>query len=673
MNALIKLDPLLKPYATQLRQRYARYLQRKSEIEDADLQGGGILGQISQGHRYFGFNPCGTGIYYREWAPAAHALSLIGDFNGWDRGAHPMTRDEWGVWHIFLPDGLPHGSRLKVHVVSELGPRDRIPAYIQRVVQEQDGAFVGQYWHPPEPYRWRHDAPARLKSAPTGRPEGLRIYEAHVGMAQDAEKVGSFTEFTRNILPRIKALGYNAVQLMAIMEHPYYASFGYHVSNFFAVSSRFGTPEALKHLIDTAHGMGLLVIMDLVHSHAVKNFDEGLNRFDGTEHHYFHTGAKGIHTAWDSRCFDYRQYEVLRFLLSNIRYWLETYRFDGFRIDGVTSMLYRDHGLGRKFTGYGDYFNAQVELDAIAYLMLANELVHAINPNAISIAEEVSGMPGLARPTEEGGLGFDYRLAMGIPDYWIRLLKEKADEDWHLGDIYGMLLDRRTGEKHIAYVESHDQGIVGDKTLAMQLMDAELYEKMSIFVESPIIARGIALHKLIRLLTFSLGGEGYLNFIGNEFGHPEWIDFPRAGNNDAYRYARRQWHLVDNGNLRYQHLNAFDAAMQQLDAQFQLLTDTDVQFLFIHEEAKQLVYTRGGLVFVFNFHATTSYRDWRIPVPQPADYRVVLNTDDIGYGGQGNVTADARYPWQNVSMKGQPQSIQMYVPARSAQVLAPRT
>lgn len=674
MNALIKLDPLLKPYATQLCQRYARYLQRKSEIEDADLQGGGgLLGQISQGHRYFGFNPCGTGICYREWAPAAHALSLIGDFNGWDRGAHPMTRDEWGVWHIFLPDGLPHGSRLKVHVVSELGPRDRIPAYIQRVVQEQDGAFVGQYWHPPEPYRWRHDAPARLKSAPTGRPEGLRIYEAHVGMAQDAEKVGSFTEFTRNILPRIHALGYNAVQLMAIMEHPYYASFGYHVSNFFAVSSRFGTPEALKHLIDTAHGMGLLVIMDLVHSHAVKNFDEGLNRFDGTEHHYFHTGAKGIHTAWDSRCFDYRQYEVLRFLLSNIRYWLETYRFDGFRIDGVTSMLYRDHGLGRKFTGYGDYFNAQVELDAIAYLMLANELVHAINPNAISIAEEVSGMPGLARPTEEGGLGFDYRLAMGIPDYWIRLLKEKADEDWHLGDIYGMLLDRRAGEKHIAYVESHDQGIVGDKTLAMQLMDAELYEKMSIFEESPIIARGVALHKLIRLLTFSLGGEGYLNFMGNEFGHPEWIDFPRAGNNDAYHYARRQWHLVNNGNLRYQHLNAFDAAMQQLDAQFQLLTDTAVQFLFIHEEAKQLVYTRGGLVFVFNFHPTTSYRDWRIPVPQPADYRVVLNTDDIGYGGQGHVTAAARYPWQNVSMKGQPQSIQVYVPVRSAQVLAPRT
>ncbi len=691
MNALIKLDPLLKPYAAQLRQRYAHYLQRKAEIENADSQGGGILGQISQGHRYFGFNRSGTGIWYREWAPAAHALSLIGDFNGWDRGAHTMTRDEWGVWHLFLPDGLPHGSRVKVHVVSELGARDRIPAYIQRVVQEENAAFVGQYWAPPEPYQWQNDVSEHERSRGTGleppqqspgtgprttdRKEGLRIYEAHIGMAQEAEKVGSFTEFTQHILPRIKALGYNAVQLMAIMEHPYYASFGYHVSNFFAVSSRFGTPEELKHLIDTAHGMGLRVIMDLVHSHAVKNVEEGLNRFDGTEHHYFHAGAKGTHTAWDSRCFDYRQYEVLRLLLSNIRYWLKNYRFDGFRIDGVTSMLYRDHGIGRKFTGYDDYFNTHVELDAIAYLMLANELIHAVNPNAISIAEEVSGMPGIARPTEEGGLGFDYRLAMGIPDYWIQLLKEKSDEDWHLGDIYGMLLNRRAGEKHIAYVESHDQGIVGDKTLAMQLMDAELYDKMGIFSENPVIARGIAMHKLIRLLTFSLGGEGYLNFMGNEFGHPEWIDFPRAGNNHSYHYARRQWHLVDDDTLRYQHLNAFDAAMQQLDAHFHLLSDTEVQLLFIHEEAKQLVYARGGLVCVFNFHPTASYRDWRIPVPQPADYRVVLNTDDIGYGGQGHVEAAAHYPWQDISMDGpmdgQAQSIQLYVPARSAQVLLP--
>ena len=577
-------------------------------------------------------------------------------------------------WHLFLPDKdyadrLTHGSLVKVHVVSrdEVASSrrglDRIPAYIQRVVQEGDADFTGQYWKPEHPYQWQHEPPRFDINA-----EGLRIYEAHVGMAQEAEKVGTLVEFTQNILPRIVDLGYNAVQLMAVMEHPYYASFGYHVSNFFAVSSRFGTPEELKELIDTAHSMGLLVIMDLVHSHAVKNLNEGLNRFDGTGHQYFHAGAKGDHVAWDSRCFDYSKYEVQRFLLSNVRYWLETYRFDGFRFDGITSMLYSDHGLEREFTGYAAYFDADVELDAIAYLMSANEVVHAVNPDAVSIAEDMSGMPGLARPTEEGGLGFDYRLAMGIPDYWIRLLKEKQDEEWHIGEIYGMLRNRRAGEKHIAYVESHDQSIVGDKTLAMQLMDAELYTNMSVLTTSHIVSRGIALHKLIRLLTFSLGGEGYLNFMGNEFGHPEWIDFPRSGNNNSYWYARRQWSLVEDDTLRYKHLNAFDRAMQHLDATYQLLADENIQLLFIHEEAKQIVYARGGLVFAFNFHPTESVTDWRIPVPEKADYRLILNTDNTAYGGHGAVEG-IHYPWQDVAIEEQAQSIQLYVPARSAQVL----
>ena len=676
-TALIDIDPLLKPYTAQLRERFAHYQRFKAAIEKT----GSLLGEISQGHQYFGFNrgehEGETGVWYREWAPGAEALALIGDFNDWSRDANPMSVDDWGVWHIFLPDSayadrLTHGSLVKVHVVSSgegtssLRGFDRIPAYIQRVVQEGDADFTGQYWAPPHPYQWQHRAPDFDINA-----EGLRIYEAHVGMAQEAERVGTFAEFTQNILPRIADLGYNAVQLMAVMEHPYYASFGYHVSNFFAVSSRFGTPEELKELIDTAHGLGLLVIMDLVHSHAVKNLNEGLSHFDGTGHQYFHAGPKGEHIAWDSRCFDYSKYEVQRFLLSNVRYWLETYRFDGFRFDGVTSMLYSDHGLEREFTGYADYFDAGVELDAIAYLMLANAVVHAVNPAAISIAEDMSGMPGLARPTEEGGLGFDYRLAMGIPDYWIRLLKEKQDEEWHIGEIYGMLRNRRAGEKHIAYVESHDQSIVGDKTLAMQLMDAELYTNMSISTTSHLISRGVALHKLIRLLTFSLGGEGYLNFIGNEFGHPEWIDFPRAGNNNSYWYARRQWHLVDDDTLRYKHLNAFDCAMQHLDATYHLLADENIQLLFIHEAAKQIVYARGGLVFAFNFHPSESVTDWRIPVPEKADYRLILNTDDVMYGGYGAIES-VHYPWQDVAMEGQAQSIQLYVPARSAQVLVSR-
>ena len=484
-------------------------------------------------------------------------------------------------------------------------------------------------------------------------------------------RVGTFEEFTANVLPRIKELGYNAIQLMAIMEHPYYGSFGYHVSNFYAVSSRFGTPEELKKLIDTAHGMGLLVIMDLVHSHSVKNVQEGLNRFDGTDFQYFHAPPRGLHAAWDSLLFDYSKYEVQRFLLSNVRYWLEEFRFDGFRFDGVTSMMYLDHGLGKTFTSYDDYFGGNIDPDAVAYLQIANEVAHTVKPEAITVAEEVSGMVGLARKVGEGGLGFDYRLAMGVPDYWIKTLKEKADEQWQLSDIWHTLLNRRQGEKHIGYAESHDQSLVGDKTLAFWLMDKDMYWHMDTNSQNIVVDRGVALHKMIRLLTFSLAGEGYLNFMGNEFGHPEWVDFPREGNNFSYHYARRQWNLVDNAFLRYKGLNLFDAAMTQLDEAFNLLEDPLIEQLALHEDTKQLVYRRGPLVFAFNFNIHESFGGLRIPVPDPKDYKIVLNTDSKPFAGPGLVQEGMIYPKQDVPMYGRKQSVQIYLPSRSAQVLAP--
>jgi len=668
-TGLIALDAWLEPYAQKLRERYAYYLLVKSQVEET----GGLLGPISQGHHFFGLTR-GTqdklpGVWYREWAPGAQSLALIGDFNQWNRTAHPLVRDQWGTWSIFLPDRhyadkLVHGSRVKVHVVAANGALDRIPAYMRRVEQDpKTFEFVGIHWQPPHAYQWQHSAPQRQG--------GLRVYEAHVGMAQEEGKVGTFAEFTQNILPRIARLGYNAVQLMAVMEHPYYGSFGYHVSNFYAVSSRFGTPAELQELIDTAHGMGLQVIMDVVHSHAIKNINEGLARFDGTDFQYFHAGPKGQHVAWDSLCFDYSKYEVQRFLLSNVRYWLEEFRFDGFRFDGVTSMLYADHGLGQTFTSYDQYFSENVDKNALVYLMLANELAHAVNKNALTIAEDVSGMVGLARPTTDGGMGFDYRLSMGVPDYWIKILKEKADEQWNLGEIYHMLLNRRSHEKHIGYAESHDQALVGDKTLAFRLMDKEMYFCMSHATPSLIVDRGLALHKMIRLLTFSLGGEGYLNFMGNEFGHPEWIDFPRAGNNYSYHHARRQWSMVDNPDLRYQGLNNFDRAMLQLDRDYNLLEDPFIEELALHEDTRQLVFRHGPLVFVFNFHSTESYRDLRIPVPDPRDYKVILNTDDKAFEGFGRVAPGMVYPKQSVGMYSRAQSIQLYLPARSAQVLAP--
>jgi len=668
-TGLIAIDPWLEPYASALRHRYKNYqaaLERICEHFDS-------LAGISHGHEYFGLNRGESegrpGVWYREWAPGAHTLHLTGDFNGWNRESHPLTCDDFGVWSIFLPDQeyaakLVHGSQIKVHVVASNGVIDRIPAYTRRVVQdEQSKAFTAQYWCPPEPFRWTNPVPAI--------DGGLRVYEAHVGMATEAEKVGTYREFTENVLPRIADLGYNAVQLMAIMEHPYYGSFGYHVSSFYAASSRFGTPEDLKNLIDTAHGMGLRVLLDLIHSHSVKNIHDGLNQLDGTEYHYFHAGAKGRHDVWDSLIFDHGKMEVLRFLLSNIRFWLEEYRFDGFRFDGITAMMYLHRGLGGGFDSYDDYLIHNIDEEAVAYLQLANQLAHEIRPDVITVAEDASGMVGLARPVDEGGLGFDYRLAMGIPDYWIKALRDRRDEDWNMGDIFHMLLNRRQGEKHIAYAESHDQALVGDKTIAFWLMDADMYWHMNDTSRNPIIDRGIALHKMIRLVSFALGGEGYLNFMGNEFGHPEWVDFPREGNGFSYKYARRQWSLVDHPDLRYRYLNNFDRAMQQLDARFSIIADPLIEPLHMDDEQKMLLFRRGPLVFACNFHPDASYTDYRLGVPDAADYRLVLDTDDADCGGFGRIPRDQLHPMQKQPCYGRAQSIQLYIPARTAQVLAP--
>ncbi|NOX57526.1 MAG: 1,4-alpha-glucan-branching enzyme [Planctomycetes bacterium] len=667
-TGLIDVDPWLEPYADALRRRFNKYQTTLADIEAAEAS----LAEFSRGHEFFGFNrgehQGEPGVFYREWAPGANALFLTGDFNGWDRASHPLTRSEHGVWSLFLPDSeyanrFVHEGLVKTHVHSQRGTADRIPAYIRRSVQDpQDASFTGQYWNPPAAYKWQSETPTLSA--------GLRIYEAHVGMASEEERVATFDEFTADVLPRIARGGYNAVQLMAIQEHPYYGSFGYHVGNFFAVSSRFGTPDALKKLIDTAHGLGLVVLLDVIHSHCVKNVLDSLNMFDGTDHQYFHSGGRGEHPEWDSLLFDYSKWEVLRFLLSNVRFWLEEYRFDGLRFDGVTSMMYLHHG-NKAFGSYDDYLIHDLDEDAIVYLQLANQLAHEINPHAITIAEDVSGMVGLARPLDEGGLGFDYRLAMGLPDYWIKLLKHSRDEDWQLGELYHTLTNRRAGEKHIAYAESHDQALVGDKTIAFWLMDSAMYWHMDRANQNPVIDRGIALHKMIRLITFALGGEGYLNFIGNEFGHPEWVDFPREGNANSYKYCRRQWSLVDRDNLRYSSLADFDAAMLALDDAFGILSSSLTEQLNIDEAQKVLIFRRGPLVFVFNFHPTASYEHYRFGVPDATDYRVVLNTDAESLGGFGAVPPDQVYPKQVQIAHSRSQSVQAYLPARTAQVLAP--
>ncbi len=658
-STITSIDPWLAPYQGALDHRNWVFKHQLGRI----LSGGVSLAQFATAHDYFGLHRDGREWVLRERAPNASRIVLLGDFSDWQiERANEFEPRPGGTWELRLPlSTLAHGTHYKMLVFwSEDGVEqcgERIPAFCTRVVQDSTTQmFSAQVWHPNAPYIWKHPHFTVPKRAP-------RIYEAHVGMASEEAKVASYSEFTEKVLPRIANAGYNTIQLMAVQEHPYYGSFGYQVSSFFAASSRFGTPEDLMALVDSAHGYGIAVIMDLVHSHAVKNEAEGLSKLDGSYTIYFHSGARGEHPAWNTRLFDYGKIETLHFLLSNCRYWLDHFRFDGFRFDGVTSMIYRDHGLGSSVASYDHYFCGNVDEDAVAYLALANRLIHELRPDAITIAEEVSGMPGLAAPQELQGVGFDYRLAMGVPDYWIKVLKHTRDEDWNVAEIWRELAARRAEEKTIGYCESHDQAMVGDKTVMFWLADKEMYWHMQVDDRNIIVERAIALHKIIRLLTLGTAGNGYLNFIGNEFGHPEWIDFPREGNNWSYHYARRLWSLRDDPALKYKFLADFDRAMMQLSERYRVLEHEWPEKIYEHVSDMVLGFKRAGLIFVFNLHPSQSYEGRFMPA-ESGDYSILLNTDNVTCGGLGRI--DESMTYRAVREDG---GLRLYLPCRTGVVL----
>mmetsp|Transcript_39286 Transcript_39286/g.84109 ORF Transcript_39286/g.84109 Transcript_39286/m.84109 type:complete len:891 (+) Transcript_39286:181-2853(+) len=693
----LRFDPTLWSHAGHIKERYNRYCNLRYAIDTNE----GGLDNFSKGYEHFGFNR-GTheekeGIWYREWAPNAKALALVGDFNDWEpQPEHWAFKNEFGVWELFLPDiegksAIPHRSRIKCRIEAESGEwLERIPAWIKWATQAWDEVqFNGCYWEPEgtsEPGVFEQDKKYQFKYNRPKRPANMRIYECHVGMSSKEPKVNSYLEFKDDVLPRIKALGYNTIQIMAIQEHAYYGSFGYHVTNFFGVSSRSGTPDELKAMIDEAHRLGLFVLIDIVHSHASSNSNDGINLFDGSGGQYFHEGAKGYHWMWDSRLFNYGNWEVMRFLLSNCRWWLDEYKFDGFRFDGVTSMMYHHHGLQMAFTGnYDEYFGMQTDLDSVVYLMIANDMIHSLFPNAVTIGEDVSGMPTFCRPVQEGGVGFDYRLNMAIADKWIDIMETSTDEYWGMGDICHTLTNRRYGEACIGYAESHDQALVGDKTIAFWLMDAEMYYGMEDGTHNDVVSRGIALHKMIRCISSALGGEGYLNFMGNEFGHPEWIDFPRddtydtstgefiPGNGGSHDKCRRRWDLADSDELKYKYMNSYDRALMHLDKAFGFFNAPHTFISRKDEMDKLIVFERGDLVFVLNFHPTNSYSDYRVGCCNPGAYKVVLSSDEGVFGGWNNVSKwnDAEFHTQDGDYDSRPCSMQVYAPSRTAVVYAP--
>ncbi|MBR5073272.1 MAG: alpha amylase C-terminal domain-containing protein [Bacteroidales bacterium] len=655
-------DPYLMPFRTAIDVRHARILQTR----DAMSSGGSLSAGVNN-HLFYGLHHTEDGGWvFREWAPNATRIYLVGDFNNWHRTeGYALRPTGGGNWEITLPKMfLNHGDLYKLYIEWVGGGGERLPAYVTRTVQDPDTkAFCAQVWDPDKPYVWKHRRPGK-------RPNPL-IYECHIGMSGEKEDVSTFEDFRRDVLPKVADLGYNVLQIMALQEHPYYGSFGYQVSNIFALSSRFGTPEEFKALVDSAHAKGIAVVMDIVHSHMVKNELEGLSNFDGHDTLYFYGGDQGHHPAWDSRCYDYGKSETKYFLLSNCKFWMEEYHLDGFRFDGVTSMLYWDHGLGKDFVGYDNYFNEGVDENAVTYLALANILVKEINPNALTIAEDVSGMAGLAAPIAAGGVGFDFRMAMGVADHWIKWIKEKSDEQWSMGEIWYELTNKRADEKTISYAECHDQALVGDKTLIFRLMDKEMYFSMNMESSNPIVDRGIALHKMIRLLTLATAGNGYLNFMGNEFGHPEWIDFPREGNGWSYQHARRQWSLAEPDYLRYRYLRNFDRDMIHLVRKNSLLVQAP-GLLVADEEKKILIFKRKNCIFAFNFNPTASFADYGFAAPA-GKYTITLDTDQREFNGFERVKRGEEHFTVHVKSPNGPQNLEdtlyLYLPSRCALVL----
>ena len=620
MNKIYETDPWLEPYRGAIDARHERILECRRK-----LAGDGPLASAINNHLYYPLHIEDGQWVIREWAPNASRIYLVGEFNNWKRTeSYCFQPAGQGNWELKVPEMfLHHGQLYKLWMEWPGGGAERLPAYVTRVVQDPETKiFSAQVWNP-APYEWRSRRP--------GRRDNPLIYECHIGMSGEAEKVSTFEEFRTNVLPRVKKLGYNVLQIMALQEHPYYGSFGYQVSNFFALSSRFGTPEEFKRLVDDAHARGFAVIMDIVHSHSVENEAEGLSRFDGRDDLYFYAGPQGHHPAWGSRCFDYGKDEVKYFLLSNCKFWMEEYHLDGFRFDGVTSMLYWDHGLGKDFGDYSLYFNQGVDENAVTYLALANMLIHEINPNALTIAEDMSGMAGLAAPFEAGGAGFDFRMAMGIADHWIKWIKERSDEQWSPGEIWYELTNKREDERTVSYAECHDQALVGDKTIIFRLIDREMYFSMTRGSGNALVDRGVALSKLIKLVTLGTAGNGYLTFMGNEFGHPEWIDFPREGNGWSYKYARRQWSLTENPALRYGCLRNFDEAMIRYVKSNRIL-EARPSLLVADEEKKILIFIRGNSIFALNFNPMASFENYGFAAPE-GDWKVELDTDKAEFDG----------------------------------------
>ncbi len=577
-----------------------------------------------------------TGTSFAVWAPNARRVSIVGDFNHWDGRVNPMRRQlGCGVWEIFLP-GLGAGSHYKFEILDARG---------NVRLKSDPFAFFGQHGKQTASivydlgsYEWKDDAwmEDRAKSNVLERP--MSIYEVHLGswqrFVEDGNRPFSYLELADRLVPYALEMGFTHLELMPVAEHPFDGSWGYQVCGYFAVTSRFGTPDEFRTFVDRCHQAGLGVILDWVPGHFPKD-EHGLARFDGTALYEHMDPRQGEHNDWGTLIFNYGRNEVRNFLVANGLFWLDQYHLDGLRVDAVASMLYLDYS--RKAGQWvPNAHGGRENLEAIYFLKRFNEVAYAEFPGIITIAEESTSWPGVSRPTYTGGLGFGMKWNMGWMNDTLKYFGfDPIFRRYHQGMLTFSMLYAFT--EHFALVLSHDEVVHGKRSL-LEKMPGDDWQKFA---------------NLRMLFAYMWAHPGRkLIFQGGEFAQrAEW------NHNQSL-----DWHLTADPrhagvSKLVQHLNYLlktqPALFEQDDGYegFDWIdfTDSDNSVIAFMRKPKPATSGAHALLFVFNFTPVVR-SNYRLGVPGAGSYSEILNTDAGVYGGTnvGNAGLIATEPiaWQ---------------------------
>ena len=609
---------------------------------------------LSEGTHYRAWEKLGShrqaidgvdGVHFAVWAPNAHRVSVIGDFNRWDGRTHVMRRlVPSGIWEVFVP-GLTDGACYKFEIRTPEGHLLRkADPYARRFEVPPNTASI--IWTEGQ-YAWADTDWMRDRAAHDGwmqRP--MSVYEVHLGswrrVPSDDNRPLTYREMADTLVPYARDLGFTHIELMPVMEHPYAPSWGYQVIGFFAPTSRFGTPDDFRYLVDECHRHGLGVILDWVPGHFPTD-EHGLARFDGTALYEHADPRKGFHQDWGTLIFNYGRNEVRTFLLSNALYWLEQFHIDGLRVDAVASMLYLDYSR-KPGEWVPNEHGGRENLEAVSFLQQLNTITHGQAPGTITVAEESTSWPAVSRPTYVGGLGFSYKWNMG----WMHDMLEFVEQDpvhrrWHHGKVTFSMLYAFTENFVLPF--SHDEVVHGKRSM-LDKMPGDRWQK----------------HATLRALYgYMFGHPGKkLMFMGGEIG--QWREWTADESLD--------WHLLDDPlhqGLQHwvrdlNHLYQREPSLHEVDfagAGFRWIdcNDSDNSVISLVRYAKD---RDDFTVMAVNF-TPVPRPGYRIGVPAGGWYHELLNSDAAAYGG-GNIGNAGGLPTESVAAHGFDQSLVLTVP-----------